>query len=296
MRDQRGDSGPPRQVARPQGSSAVLQLIPYAVALIHAPRTRTTEVKLKYLSLTSEDADTLVFRPISGGAVMSTSSFHTFSLRQLIAMEETHDTVADFASRLSGEAWAAISNTLNDMTSMNLMPNHLDLSPKEWLRFCRCLYRVELYYGLMTTRSLGELRDGYMTWGNVSLDPVIQFANECKARPGERMVADLAIWEVEQIAATLQYLSGQFIAAAKGALAADSLIHRCLSPDRWLCKGLKFLQNLEKMSNFEKTDLLDSVPKLDASLQEPNLADIDADDGPRKGLDSISPRAVMENG
>ncbi|KAK1536588.1 uncharacterized protein CCOS01_01908 [Colletotrichum costaricense] len=208
------------------------QLLPYAVALIYAPRARKFALMFNTLNLTTEDADTLVFSSTFEGAVASTRCFQTFSLPHLLAMEAAHELIAEFASHFAEKAWTAVSDTLNDTTSTKSMPSHLDLSQKEWLRFCR---------------------------GRLNLEAC--------------MLADLALWEIEQLGAAMEYLSDRFVAAAAGALANDVIEHR-------------FAEACEARHN----------TKLDASWQELNLSDIDGDEGPRKALDCIAPHHVMEIG
>ncbi|KAK1490436.1 hypothetical protein CTAM01_10725 [Colletotrichum tamarilloi] len=288
------------------------QLLPYAVALIYAPRARKFALTFNALNLTREDADTLVFSSTFEGAVASTRCFQTFSLPHLLAMEAAHELIAEFASHFAEKAWTAVSDTLNDTTSTNSMPSHLDLSQKEWLRFCRCFYRVELYHGLFTMYGSDEARNVHMTQGDVSLESGVQFKNRGRLNLEACMLADLALWEVEQLGAAMEYLGDRFVAAAAGALANDVVEHR----------GLVYLRSLEKKSYVEKSDLLHSEPrmflsylylelrllhhvhksearhntKLDASWQELNLSDIDGDEGPRKALDCIAPHHVMEIG
>ncbi|UQC77373.1 uncharacterized protein CLUP02_02841 [Colletotrichum lupini] len=288
------------------------QLLPYAVALIYAPRTRKFALTFNALNLTPEDADTLIFSSTFEGAVASTRCFQTFSLPHLLAMEAAHELIAEFASHFAEKAWTAVSDTLNDTTSTKSMPSHLDLSQKEWLRFCRCFYRVELYHGLFTMYGSDEARNVHMTQGDVSLESGVRFKNRGRLNLETCMLADLALWEVEQLGAAMEYLSDRFVAAAAGALANEVIEHR----------GLVYLRSLEKKSYVEKSDLLYSKPrmflsylylelrllhnvhksearhntKLDASWQEPNLSDIDGDEGPRKALDCIAPHHVMEIG
>lgn len=202
------------------------ELLPYAVALIYAPRARAFEFTFNALNLTPEDADTLVFSSTFEGAVASTSDFQTFSFPQLMAMEVAHELIADFASHFAKKAWTAISDTLNDTMSTKSMPSHLDLSQKEWLRFCRCFYRVELYHGLFTIYDHNEARNVHVTKGNLSLESGIQFKIKDRLRPGVCMLADLAPWEAEQLGAAMEYLSDRFVAAAAGALANDVIEHR----------------------------------------------------------------------
>ncbi|KAI3536140.1 hypothetical protein CABS01_08976 [Colletotrichum abscissum] len=288
------------------------QLLPYAVALIYAPRARKFALTFNALNLTPEDADTLVFSSTFGGAVASTRCFQTFSLPHLLAMEAAHELIAEFASHFAEKAWTAVSDTLNDTTSTKSMPSHLDLSQKEWLRFCRCFYRVELCHGLFTMYGSDEARNVHMTQGDVSLESGVQFKNRGRLNLEACMLADLALWEVEQLGAAMEYLSDRFVAAAARALANDVVEHR----------GLVYLRSLEKKSYVEKSDLLHSEPrtflsylylelrllhhvhksearhntKLDASWQELNLSDIDGEEGPRKALDCIAPHHVMEIG
>ncbi|KAK1466093.1 hypothetical protein CCUS01_07441 [Colletotrichum cuscutae] len=312
------------------------QLLPYAVALIYAPRARKFALTFNALNLTPEDADTLVFSSTSEGAVASTRCFQTFSLPHLLAMEAAHELIAEFASHFAEKAWTAVSDTLNDTTSTKSVPSHLDLSQKEWLRFCRCFYRVELYHGLFTMYGSDEARNVHMTQGDVLLESGVRFKNRGRLNLEACMLADLALWEVEQLGAAMEYLSDRFVAAAAGALANDVIEHRYINTDKpelytllvpkltvnQLCRGLVYLQSLEKKSYVEKSDLLHSEPrmflsylylelrllhhvhksearhntKLDASWQELNLSDIDGDEGPRKALDCIAPHHVMEIG
>ncbi|KAI3530782.1 hypothetical protein CSPX01_14611 [Colletotrichum filicis] len=288
------------------------QLLPYAVALIYAPRARKFALMFNTLNLTTEDADTLVFSSTFEGAVASTRYFQTFSLPHLFAMEAAHELIAEFASHFAEKAWTAVSDTLNDTKSTKAMPSPLDLSQKEWLRFCRCFYRVELYHGLFTKYGSDEARNVHMTQGDVSLESGVRFKNRGPLNLEACMLADLALWEVEQLGAAMEYLSDRFVAAAAGALANDVIEYR----------GLVYLRSLEKKSYVEKSDLLHSEPrmfpsylylelwllhhvhksearhntKLDASWQELNLSDIDDDEGPRKALDFIAPHRVMQIG
>ncbi|KXH45838.1 hypothetical protein CSAL01_02000 [Colletotrichum salicis] len=178
--------------------------------------------------------------------------------------EGTHDLIVDFAFHFAGEAWTAISDTLNDTISTKLMPNHLDLSQKERLRFCRCFYRVELYHGLLAN-SLYAIRDVHVTQGNQSSDATIRVDDKgliCQMRPGERLLTDLAPWEIEQLGAATEYLINRFMTTTKGLLTND------ISIDKW-------------------------DTELDASLQGPNLAETNANEGPQKGLYCIWSRALM---
>ncbi|KAK1621776.1 hypothetical protein BDP81DRAFT_443028, partial [Colletotrichum phormii] len=80
------------------------------------------------------------------------------------------------------------------------MPNHLDLSQKDRLRFCRCFYRVELYHGLLGNSPYTIRRDVHVTQGNQSSDAAIRVDDKgriCQMRPEERLLADLAPWEIE---------------------------------------------------------------------------------------------------
>ncbi|KXH37414.1 hypothetical protein CSIM01_06182 [Colletotrichum simmondsii] len=297
------------------------QLLPYAVALIYAPRARALEFTFNALNLTPEDADTLIFSSTCEGAVASTRDFQTFSLPQLMAMEATHELIADFASHFAEKAWTAISDTTNDTMSTKSMPSHLDLSQKERLRFCRCFYRVELYHGLFTGYAYDEARNVHVTQGNVSIESGIQFKIRDRLWPGACILADLAPWDVEQLGAAMEYLRKRFAAATAGPLANDIIEHGYFDAEQWLCRGLAYLRDLEKKSYVDKRDLIHSAPRMlpsdfylelrlhhydksearhdtkpNASWQELKLSNIDGDEGPRKALDCISPHSVMYYG
>ncbi|EXF82419.1 hypothetical protein CFIO01_01879 [Colletotrichum fioriniae PJ7] len=243
------------------------QLLPYAIVLPYASRVHISDSTYNALSLTPQDTDTMVFRFMLEGGVVSASKFQTFSLPRLMAMEATHELIIDVATHFAEKAWTTISDVLDDTIS---------------------------------TKSTQE--------------PAIHFEEVEKWYPARRILDALAPWDVEQMETAIGYLSDLFMASAKGLSAND------ISTDKWHCKGLRFLRNFEKMPSAEKREFLESgIPifssslfmefsvysprpdtskawqdaKLDVSLQLPNLADIDADEGPQKGLDFILDCAII---
>ncbi|OHF03668.1 hypothetical protein CORC01_00987 [Colletotrichum orchidophilum] len=296
------------------------QLLPHAIALTDARRVVMSESTHKVFGFAHEDVDAL------------TSHFQKFSLPQLMVMGRTYDLIVDFASDFAAKAWT--TTTLRDIPSTKSSSNHLLLSPKEWLRFCRCFYRIELYYGLLTDFGFGEenKRSVHMKQSTREIEvggKEIAFDLDDQMHASRRMLAYLAPWEIEQLGAAVEYLGQRLITAAKEVLAHDIVMGvykadygPCDRGDimlqKWLCQGIQYLRKIETAPYAAKCRLLqpgiDIIPpsllqelsiyhiengeshhdtKLNTSLKGTNMEDIDADEGPRKSLDCIAPRTVM---
>lgn len=111
------------------------QLLPYAIVFPYASRVHISDSTYNALSLTPQDADTIVFRFMLEGGVVSTSKFQTFSLPQLVAMEATHELIIDVATHFAENAWTTISDVLDDTISTKSTQGHPDLSKKRMAPF-----------------------------------------------------------------------------------------------------------------------------------------------------------------
>ncbi|KIH94844.1 hypothetical protein SPBR_03847 [Sporothrix brasiliensis 5110] len=122
------------------------ELLPYAVSVMEAsrlgPRTDPTVQALldklnRELHTASQEAQELQRRALA-------SQLATMPFPLLSQMSHIHDVIHSFVTAFSASAWTLLSS--------RIVPAHsgegVSLSPKEYIRFCRAFYRMELYFRL----------------------------------------------------------------------------------------------------------------------------------------------------
>lgn len=105
-------------------------LLPYSVAVVEAsrlPHPRTSVGIQTLLDTLYDDPAQLVAR------------LQMMTLSDMLRMGRTHDVIHDLATDFAADAWDLLSHGDSGVSGK------LVLSPKEYFRFCRAFYRVELF-------------------------------------------------------------------------------------------------------------------------------------------------------
>ncbi|EFX06624.1 hypothetical protein CMQ_6945 [Grosmannia clavigera kw1407] len=120
------------------------ELLPYAIAVMEgsrlgprtAPKVQTLLNKLNgELYTESQEAQEFQIRTLA-------SQLATMPFPLLSQMSHTHDVIHSFVMGFSTSAWTHLSSRISPAQS----GESVSLSSKEYIRFCRAFYRMELYF------------------------------------------------------------------------------------------------------------------------------------------------------
>nr|XP_036579383.1 uncharacterized protein CTRU02_10629 [Colletotrichum truncatum]KAF6786930.1 hypothetical protein CTRU02_10629 [Colletotrichum truncatum] len=115
-------------------------LLPYSVAALEAfslPRTRDSAAIQDVLHALHNEPSKLADRAVS------------MPMNLLMRMSRTHDVSQALSFKFANEAWNRLR--LADKS----LPTNLPLSPTERFRFNRAFYRLQIFYGLFSTKASG---------------------------------------------------------------------------------------------------------------------------------------------
>ncbi|KAH8648449.1 hypothetical protein BX600DRAFT_475279 [Xylariales sp. PMI_506] len=202
-------------------------LLPYVVAAVESSHIQIREA--------TTDSVRGLLDIIHAKPTELTGLVRSFSLPRLQQMGYTHNLITRFANDFAADAWSLFCQQASYSSS------DVSLSAAELFRFCRALYRVDIFLALSRTDNPGA------------------FA-ECQY---ECFFSQLPPWEIEQLGCVYDFLERSFSSAVFEVLAHDidfgefSVDYLTLGEDnyrkqRWLSQGLSFIGQLVYQDSYDK--------------------------------------------